>query len=577
MMSSRDFTSYTRMLLNASRIKAAIPSLSFTIPMALRCAGMDVQLISEPSIVGQVEFHLQHTREEIIAGSLICNMKERAKILVCFATCVPALSANQPIHSQFNAETMKVNNRITDMCRWVGFPEEELKANSSRKHYIDVFHYSKKLKKGEASVIHQTSVTQIIPLRIPKINQSMPLSPMTADSTSPTSSLSTTDSSSSSSISATSQQSRNSNSLASHKPSSKTSSIFSNLLVASKEKRMTVEQKQDSRRDQESWELCYRTAFKVATVLFNEVKGKRFPLTKYQSPDDVADFVNQGFGCDFVTGREISEGVKKGLIGKDPPKRGRKPVIDDDDLDDLAFLVFTCQTIEQANGDPNRLGRIELASLIQTVVDEKRNAEGLDGIHGVTFFERIQKKNSTSCELASTADKRELLRTLWLTFDQQEKHYKNWENFVVEKGFARLPFDNDEREREGYVVFYSEQLSRITHIDEMGFSFDGSKNGVGGRPEATFDNPEITSGGLPIQKSSLKVSILFGSTYDHQILPPLIVIPTRAKNPSISVSILQRLHQIQGKFGYPRGLIYYLLVSAVSKPSDSFLYFSSIQ
>ena len=101
----------------------------------------------------------------------------------------------------------------------------------------------------------------------------------------------------------------------------------------------------------------------------------------------MADFINKGFGCELITGREIAEGVRKGLVGKNPPKRGQKPIVDDDDLNDLAFLVFTCQTIEQANGEPNRLGRSDLASLVQSIVDEPRKDEGLDGIHGVSFFE----------------------------------------------------------------------------------------------------------------------------------------------------------------------------------------------
>jgi len=90
----------------------------------------------------------------------------------------------------------------------------------------------------------------------------------------------------------------------------------------------------------------------------------------------------------------------------------------------------------------------------------------------------------------------------------------------------------------------------MLHIDEMGFHFDGSKNGIGGRVSLTYSDPSLPDPGEAIAKSSDKCSILFGATYDGQAIPPLIVFPNKAKNPKLSLRMLQLLHQIKGHFGY---------------------------
>ena len=62
--------------------------------------------------------------------------------------------------------------------------------------------------------------------------------------------------------------------------------------------------------------------------------------------------------------------------------------------------------------------------------------------------------------------------------------------------------NDKEQEEHGHVVFFESQKLRILHIDEMGFMFDGSKNGIGGRPGTVFYVPELAYGGQPVQKSS---------------------------------------------------------------------------
>ena len=90
----------------------------------------------------------------------------------------------------------------------------------------------------------------------------------------------------------------------------------------------------------------------------------------------------------------------------------------------------------------------------------------------------------------------------------------------------------------------------MIHIDEMGFSYDGSKNGVGGRIATYFSNPFVPEAGVAVAKSSIKISVLFGATYANNPIPPMIIIPSKAKNPKIEKELLIHMHQIKGKCGY---------------------------
>ena len=90
----------------------------------------------------------------------------------------------------------------------------------------------------------------------------------------------------------------------------------------------------------------------------------------------------------------------------------------------------------------------------------------------------------------------------------------------------------------------------MVHIDEMGFSFDGAKNGVGGRKAKAYSNPNVPDAGEAIAKSSDKITILFGATYDCQPIPPMIVFPSNAKNPQYDAKLIQLLPQISGHFGF---------------------------
>ena len=112
----------------------------------------------------------------------------------------------------------------------------------------------------------------------------------------------------------------------------------------------------------------------------------------------------------------------------------------------LAQLIWSIGLIEQSNCDPTQLARPEMRNQVMEMVDRKLIADGKDPYHNVKFYQRIQSQISHNVEL-KTMDKRDDLRALWLTNDNQKRHYDNWEELCVELEFARWPKNKEKRSK----------------------------------------------------------------------------------------------------------------------------------
>jgi hypothetical protein len=193
-----------------------------------------------------------------------------------------------------------------------------------------------------------------------------------------------------------------------------------------------------------------------------------------------------------------------------------------------------------------------LRSEVCEIVNSKLRADGLDEINGVKFYAKIQKVLSLDCHIHS-CDSREALRAAWLTYENQENQYSAWEYVLTNFGFGRWPdVLSGEKGTHGNVVFYDDQERRVVQFDELGFSLDGSKNGKGGRPTATPTNPLLPEAGKPVNKSSSKTSWMFGCNFADEALPPMVVLASSAETPMVKAHFLRNMHEVRGKFGYPR-------------------------
>ena len=587
---------------NAVIIKCCVSDPKFDVGLALWCAGMDIheaRKINNQTVVSNCLEPVRKGNPIVINERSIPNLVERAKILVSHATRVPRKIGKNGIVSIDEMEsTEKGSASIADYCFLAGFsscmlqgktkPQYQLVYNFRVKYVAQKIapltstapsysHFDQRPLQHIAIDSIDTTLTPQIMSPLPEgvsneesLQQFQRLSAGRLDESrgvahqliSPSSgpsfvsnlsdgfSASTQNSTSQDSTAASNSNKSTSTHLVSYSSErSKSNNDFSKKVNASVF-RKTSQQAHRERHDQKVWEMLKDSAYEISTKMYDRLRKKKLPLSKFSSAESIATFVNEGFECDLISGEMIRQAYKKDYVGEAPQRVGRKPKVSREDSELLSSLLFSANSIDQANSDASRMNRQDQISTIGRIVNSKREDDGQDILDDAFYFlKHIEPKLSLSSSVEKL-DKRELLRLMWLTYEQQKKHYINWEHYLVEYNFGRFAESAEETSTHGNVVFYPESLDRMIHIDEMGFSYDGSKNGIGGRVAAYFSNPDAPEAGIATAKSSLKISILFGATYAGNPIPPLIVLPNKAKKPKIELELLYELHQIKGVFGY---------------------------
>ncbi len=594
----------------AAIIKCCVPDPHFSEALALWCTGMKKEECikrTNQETVANITSVLRTEKRIVVADrSNTQNLIERAKILVSHANRVPK---NSMVKKNGYFPSMEDLDRkendwtkvatVTECCYLAGFKKKMLCGVKTKPEYQQVFQYEKKSKKRDSDFAALTATTPLAhhdlhlnvhfghqrqPVRqtstrsfnSPQENSSQQLSSLAEDhildDDLPAGSIgiishSIEDQSLVSQLSnefsfdetenqmtcseASAGSSRNTRSLASFSsgPISKANYSFSKKVNQSVI-RKTAKQANQEKHDNEAWRQLKDCSYEIATKMYDRKKKNKLPLNKFKGADDIAAFINTGFECNLIDGEMIRSAHSKGFVGEAPKRHGRKPKIEQEDTELLANLLFTTNSIDQANADPKRMGRTTQASAIAKIVNAKLESDGIDVIMDTsTYFSRNIEPVLSRGSSVKTLDLRELLRLKWLTFSQQKQHYINWEKHIVELGFARHSITPEELAN-GNVVFFDGALERMIHIDEMGFSFDGTKNGIGGREEAHFTNELIPDAGVAVAKSSAKVSVLFSATYAGRPLPPMIILPSKAENPSLPIDLMLNLHQVKGKFGW---------------------------
>ena len=162
---------------------------------------------------------------------------------------------------------------------------------------------------------------------------------------------------------------------------------------------------------------------------------------------------------------------------------------------------------------------------------------------------------------------REQRRFLWFTAQNLLSHYKNMEMRLVERGYARMSTNNEYQESGEYIKWFPEQCCRAGNIDEMSWGFGHEANGIGGRPGVSLTTELVPNPGDPAQKSSLKVTILYGMTYADEALPPLIILPSSAEQPILREKLLCRFDQIVAQYGNPKRRAFDCMIAFSNKGS----------
>ena len=181
-----------------------------------------------------------------------------------------------------------------------------------------------------------------------------------------------------------------------------------------------------------------------------------------------------------------------------------------------------------------------------------RERNGEKKIDEIWLYGRILQKNSLIQEQV-VPDTRESHRHFWLTHHNQNLNHEKWEEATVRLGISRLPVNDEEKEKEGHVVFKidgKDTRKNVIFFDETAIFLDASESSAGRRGSKT-SHMAIPNVGKAGSKSSDKFTLLTAVNANYELLPFLTIIPSKAKpgNRKINPGMLMGYQQLKGKYG----------------------------
>jgi hypothetical protein len=527
MSDSRTTVVDTAQVEKAALFRRLIPSIGFTYADALIWTGIAKDVAATRTYQDMVRYRVECLKQDL--GPQVFDVSDDGKVqhLKDALSLIPGTKTSLA--------------KVAQLVGWTDADLYSTSKNTGRKQpsklYARVLRWM--TKQANQPDTHIVQIPTLLDIQISSRTRPPSLSPLSTSNS--TSFESTTGSSSSSSLALFPNQTRTINS----------SSVES--LTTRTESRKTSANAQAKRRSEKDMLNIKTSMHIVGTTIVSHVQNGENPLKVFSTPDNVAMAVNDMYGIQGVSGRQLADAVRNGNVGQAPPRRGRPSLIPDEDFKALALLLFSLSAIEQANADPTRLTRPQLVSLLGSIVNTKMKEDGLDEIDEVSLYERIQKENSNQQSVAVT-DPRDAIRLKWLTYRQQKKNYVNWEKECIDLDFARLPVDDREQDKEGYIVFHDGQEARIANFDEMALELSAADATAGGRPAVTPTLDSIPEAGTAAGKSCQKCTVTFG-VIGNEPMPPLIIFPSKAKTDEdmkLSAKILPSFQQVEGQYGFSR-------------------------
>ena len=261
--------------------------------------------------------------------------------------------------------------------------------------------------------------------------------------------------------------------------------------------------------------------------------------------------INRLFKFRAVSGYQLSNAVNKKRAGQPPPELGRPSILSSNIFGLLCRFFFSRDSINQANGDDHN-ERSQNISLLGRIVNEHRkrnNEKELDIIH---LYTRILHSNSLK-QAQVVPDTRESSRHFWLTHRNQTMNHKKFEEATVRLGISRPPVNDEEKEREGHVVFEidgEDTRKNVIFFDETAIFLDASESSAGRQGSKTV-NPNIPNVGNAGSKSSEKFTLLTAVNANCELLPFLTIIPSKAKpgKRKVNPGMVMGYQQLRGKYG----------------------------
>ena len=201
--------------------------------------------------------------------------------------------------------------------------------------------------------------------------------------------------------------------------------------------RKTTAAKQDERELKIAFDDLRSAAYKIGSKAYSLNKQGRLKLKKFSGgANKVATEVNSWFECELISGRDIEKSYRDKRVGQSPPRRGKPPIISREVFSYICDAVYSANSIDQANCDPNRMDRVEMRELICSIVNAWLVKNGDEPINDIAFYARIENELAQKVKLKAV-DHRDAIRAAWLTYENQKQHYEQWERFLLDLGFGQ--------------------------------------------------------------------------------------------------------------------------------------------
>ena len=100
------------------------------------------------------------------------------------------------------------------------------------------------------------------------------------------------------------------------------------------------------------------------------------PFKYFDTAEKIASAINEMFKIELLAGDELNRSVRANEVRQSPRRQGPPTRISGDTFKLVCDLVSFCQSIEQANGDPNRLDRLRMRESVSEMLNNKVCCDG---------------------------------------------------------------------------------------------------------------------------------------------------------------------------------------------------------
>ena len=325
--------------------------------------------------------HLLQSHMVRMQQQRITNHLDRCKLIWDLVQYLPKMKETTLGTIQFNLEQNFRKKALPDLILLVGL-DDSYTNNQGSKYKMIQRYVTGKTKSNKGGVQILSSIFSSMTIEAPSSwnPSSSSISPMSSSLSSSLSSqpthppptTPTPEPSPPPPPTATATATMMSQQLASKPSAFKTSSALPSFkkLTTMKATRKTTAAKQDERELKIAFDDLRSAAYKIGAKAYSLNKQGRLKLKKFSGgANKVATEVNSWFECELISGRDIEKSYRDRRVGQSPPRRGKPPIISREVFSYICDAVYSANSIDQANCDPNRMDRVKMRELICSIVN----------------------------------------------------------------------------------------------------------------------------------------------------------------------------------------------------------------